>query len=681
MVENKDGQNDFFRWEWYTGIVCRINDNESVDVKILDRKSTREIEHRFAIETGTAVSLKPWETLLRALYRGMRKLIPKTVYNTFVGGYIEYFVHSDGIHRPTSWFMKNDEIISPLFKQTAGDDISNIGSIKRTSKTQAFMLHGQVNIFSYDMASLEVAYFALDGNLFLYKEYSKCDLKILERRFLKMLLREMAMDTAENDVQAESILLDNIVNLVEYKFQKKRDEVENTVSFVDIISSNTMRSLTQIIIDEDNTEEVAKRRTVIAFESKKYMNEHLREILVEYVVAIITDLINDIEVDLEIKDRSEFIQKLYANVKTNIGGGPESFKSIKSQSTKHVIEELQSYMEKDMHQIYDIQEDGSDNFCHVTDCVLISPCTQLHSFDNSILKIIDEQGKVLTIQVTDNELYKKLLDTTGAVKVVKPLTLNDIVKCKVRSSKLASLFRLLALIVSASILVVTFIVLMLAINFARVIFSSLIIWRSIDISGIDFVQQLQKIADELKFQLNFSLIEYLLLPFVAFFKLISLINIDFSQIAVTCAGSQSPLELIVITVIFLSVVLVIESKFSIFFKVFLRCVNFRFIFVALQFDILLPATNSGQSETESKSEAEGGKHLIMGLFRKVLLIVLCSLMGVLGALDPMQRILQYFMGLAPISEFTKQNGVAHLSTPACDDLDSVRNIDKCKLNT
>ena len=60
--------------------------------------------------------------------------------------------------------------------------------------------------------------------------------------------------------------------------------------------------------------------------------------------------------------------------------------------------------------------------------------------------------------------------------------------------------------------------------------------------------------------------------------------------------------------------------------------------------------------------------------RKIRFILYCSCFYAFSALDPVQRLLQYLMGFAPISVFFRNNGV-HESSVACDSLATILMID------
>ena len=69
------------------------------------------------------------------------------------------------------------------------------------------------------------------------------------------------------------------------------------------------------------------------------------------------------------------------------------------------------------------------------------------------------------------------------------------------------------------------------------------------------------------------------------------------------------------------------------------------------------------------------KKLYMSKWTKYGYLILCGLSGVMAALDPLQRVLMYMMGFAPLSPFVAKYGIVHDSSSACDALDGIPYID------
>jgi hypothetical protein len=168
--------------------------------------------------------------------------------------------------------------------------------------------------------------------------------------------------------------------------------------------------------------------------------------------------------------------------------------------------------------------------------------------------------------------------------------------------------------------------------FYRIIFTALIIWRGIKVN-IDFFDKLAEVMRVLSFTFKIPLVTYFLYPFIALVRLLSNINLNLDAVNVTCSGSQAPLELFFLVTILIFVVIVIESNFSVFQKVYFRAMNLRFSLAALQFKLKYDsfsvssyAIKKSVDEHEHEvpvDEADGGPKLVWDIWDSRICLRIC----------------------------------------------------------
>jgi len=819
MIENIDQRKQLYVESWYEGYVGKVYDNDKYDIHV-DNVKTVEVgdgkrEVKYKIEGGSFIW---WRWFSPKLVHKLLSLFSKRSENS-EEVIFESKVDGKDVHRPTSWYMLNQpksEVISPFQESTImtpvviGDQSPESDKTSRTIGNDKFMASGPLNVLvrvnhseSADISStgdvtsdiesdyqISEGYFALDGNLLVGRTYSKRDRSNLEKLLIPIVELELELERSPSENKKEFLLVYNIANFVEsickpldpenpldhplIQSNNKRKNVqdvklpflENIMKEVDDLfkvsneeNSEQVKYRRKYVVDEDNAEQVKFRRECIVDITSKYVDENIRQVLEDHIVLIVREMFEDFVDGIPIDTRGLFFQSIFQAIEADLTwkcqGCIPPDELITFFVRIQIEREVVSYMKEDVE---------GDRKYRILESVLISPSMKISSFGTQSFNICSDKGNsIFTFKAQSVEICEHWLTQLRLITKCGGLKLNDKVYCKLAVNTWNSKYRVFLFILSSIILVLSTIFILMVINFSQVIFSSLIIWRGIDVGNIDFLKKLQDVAKVFEFRFRIPIISYLLYPLVALIEVLSNIRIDLSSLNVTCSGAQAPLELVIICTILISVVLVIESRFSIFIKVFFRCLNFRFVISSLQYKLKYPAkpTESVKApnpnidydkiETETraavkadfeyllkrnseslflgykhdieknKSEniSEGGKDEHEKTFRdisnkfdflmipyrtalkmlvylkkrfepkenrdmsnwlKYYLMFTCMIAGTVGAIDPMQRLLQYMMGFAPVASFVKKDDSVHESSLACDSLQGVPNIDTGNLS-
>lgn len=197
-------------------------------------------------------------------------------------------------------------------------------------------------------------------------------------------------------------------------------------------------------------------------------------------------------------------------------------------------------------------------------------------------------------------------------------------------------------------------------NITTIFFSALIIWRgfrlkiSIDVNIKSYISAISSCIHELSKFVSF--LHYIFDPIVYVYTKLSEININFSQVGVTCAGAQAPLQLLLDCLILGFVAIVIESEV-----------------------LLLWRTTLGQlkSSVQDLLMVKNARPVLgwstYSFVKTGLLFVLLTLVSFS---NPLNNTLKYVMGFTVIEQFVANNGL-HPTTQSCDylgDLDSILGV-------
>lgn len=804
MIDNIDQRRKFFREVWYEGTVTKVYADDKYDIDINNIKSMSEVENadkslsvktEYYVEEGTFSYWRWFFPRLSKFVNFLKKETKDVI--------VESKVQGAKIYRPTSWYLNNppiaSETVSPF--QTSVSASTSSVEISGRDETSALLISGPLEILrkvvhrddfsgsdgaesNSDLASEtdiyevdSVGYFALDGNLLFGRIYSQRDKENLEKRIISIV--EMELGRSQSQTQKSNLLVHNIANVVEFQLMKEAldkaaaattddDKVavgkttvqENVATYKSKVMEQKKNSKTHflefiknevneriVVNDEENLERVKLRREYIVDVTTKYVDRNIRKVLLDHIVSIVREKIEDVVDECILHSPVDFFQKILSVIHLRFNGQVLSDEDIEAVASECIEDELVRYMSEDVESNRTFPQGY-----RILENVIVIPSMKVSSCGPQSFKISDSTGKCIFAMkarstdscdrwVTELRRILKWTEYGG-----RGLNVNDKVYCRQFRDTWNSNYRIFIFVISG-ILFATFTIFMLfVVYFAQIIFSSLIIWRGIDVD-IDFLKNLEEVTRVFEFEFQIPFIYYLLYPLLALMNILSNINLNLASLNVTCSGAQAPLELVILCTILISVVLVIESRFSVFVKVFFRCLNYRYVLSAIQFklkyppkpieDIKPPDFRIDYKKMESeanviinrdfesqlkrtseimyldytdKSKAiddkvdkvdiltipyktalswyiqlkkrfeptEDNEGVYLSNWLKYYLMLTCFLAGTIGSIDPMQRLLQYMMGFAPVSAFFEDSNVVHASSVACNSLEGVPNIDKGK---
>ena len=195
------------------------------------------------------------------------------------------------------------------------------------------------------------------------------------------------------------------------------------------------------------------------------------------------------------------------------------------------------------------------------------------------------------------------------------------------------------------IIMFLFCILCYAFVLSRVLYSSLIIWKSFAVNSNElnnFYDKMEEVSSALG-TLTVSFTSLVVDPFIWLYQKLSTISLDFNEVEVTCRGSQAPLELFVNMVILGGVVIIIESNFHVYANVVFGDLNRKLANHLFHVDLHLNEKKQG------------------------MLAIICASMASLLSLNPLIKIMQFSTSILTFSAFVEKHGALHESTKACDD--------------
>lgn len=207
---------------------------------------------------------------------------------------------------------------------------------------------------------------------------------------------------------------------------------------------------------------------------------------------------------------------------------------------------------------------------------------------------------------------------------------------------------------------------------ASILFKSLIMWKKMSgITMFHITLTYPAVLNGLMFSVLFILqsfspliarvIELLLSPLGFFFDLMSMVNVNFKALGVTCSGSNGPLELLMNFAVMGFVILVIESKYQLFRGITFKVATERFNKLILSTDYLKSVFRRG-----------GGVAVMFhGLF-----LLQCAVIQMFGEIINFQSFLQFTMSFIKMQTFVSGPDNLHAFSEECNTIPGFVNFDR-----
>ena len=232
-----------------------------------------------------------------------------------------------------------------------------------------------------------------------------------------------------------------------------------------------------------------------------------------------------------------------------------------------------------------------------------------------------------------NKVYDALADLVGKY----PPSQDPYQKMQFYSS--LRLLYVIAYLLTCTFIVFVVVAILYITFISRILFSSLIVWRGINIIDDSFYVKMAEFADSISETLNLTYVSYAIWPFIKLMQYLSSIQIDLGEVEVTCAGSQAPMQLLINCFILGFIIIIIESDFFLFQNIFQQT-NFKFVRTTMLFKLGMP--------------------------NKYKILVVCLLSGSIAQLNLPAKALQFIMSVIYFTEFVKKDYAAHEHSDHCD---------------
>ena len=210
---------------------------------------------------------------------------------------------------------------------------------------------------------------------------------------------------------------------------------------------------------------------------------------------------------------------------------------------------------------------------------------------------------------------------------------------KYHGTKLRRNVRLSLFIFFGTVLTISVVMIAYILALSKILYNSLLVFRGInaDLDVKVFYEKLNEVASVLHDQLHLTWLGDMIYPFIRFLEWVGGFSIDLGAVEVTCIGSQAPMELLINCLILGFVVLVIESKFSVYTSNLFGDINMKIAKTIFHFKL-------------------------KGVNRKKILAVICLLISLMTHFDPLTKTIQFTMSLLTFSAFVKKNGMVCINT-------------------
>jgi Tyrosine-protein kinase ephrin type A/B receptor-like len=188
----------------------------------------------------------------------------------------------------------------------------------------------------------------------------------------------------------------------------------------------------------------------------------------------------------------------------------------------------------------------------------------------------------------------------------------------------------------------------------RIFFSSLIIERAYQLQ-VPYFDVITAIAHQIAHLLSVPFLDAFFYPFIAVFYFFANLNINFGAAAVTCAGAQAAVQLLINTLILGVVTVLIGSGYVLF-----QCM------------VIIPILTAFLSLISKKEF----RHVFqLGSVSSAMYGGVSAFVLLAAKLNPLQSILRYVMTFILIVPFFAKYGVMHNATASCDVIPGVPAID------